>query len=172
MVFRSPSRHPGIVSFMQTRRDARGILLPIKQSELLYWRPPRTLRLACSGSAVRLQTGIPTMIDTQAASAAEPHGTAQDELDPLQAHFHSGIAPDEIEQVFHLKKAQPMLSAFSALFHGSQDGVLVRLLVLRDAQAADVAHLAVLAEETQVPVEIDPALPYQAVSLIRSASDA
>lgn len=46
-----------------------------------------------------------------------------------------------------------------------------RLLVLRDAQAADVAHLAVLAEEKQVPVEIDPLLPYHAVSLIRSASD-
>jgi len=47
-----------------------------------------------------------------------------------------------------------------------------RLLVLRDAQAPAVAHLRLLAEEKQVPVEIDPALPYQAVSLIRSASDA
>ncbi|WP_020655670.1 cysteine protease StiP family protein [Massilia niastensis] len=46
-----------------------------------------------------------------------------------------------------------------------------RLLVLRDAQAPEVAHLAVLAEEKRVPVEIDPALPYHAVSLIRSASD-
>lgn len=47
-----------------------------------------------------------------------------------------------------------------------------RLLVLRDPQAPAVAHLRLLAEEKQVPVEIDPALPYQAVSLIRSASDA
>jgi len=47
-----------------------------------------------------------------------------------------------------------------------------RLLVLRDLQAPAVAHLRLLAEEKQVPVEIDPALPYQAVSLIRSASDA
>ena len=46
-----------------------------------------------------------------------------------------------------------------------------RLLVLRDADAPDVAHLAALAEEKQVPVEIDPGLPYHAVSLIRSASD-
>jgi hypothetical protein len=37
--------------------------------------------------------------------------------------------------------------------------------------AADVAHLRLLAEEKRVPVEIDPALPYHAVSLIRSASD-
>jgi len=46
-----------------------------------------------------------------------------------------------------------------------------RLLVLRNADAPDVAHLAALAEEKQVPVEIDPSLPYHAVSLIRSASD-
>ncbi|MFC0251547.1 cysteine protease StiP family protein [Massilia consociata] len=51
-----------------------------------------------------------------------------------------------------------------------------RLLVLRQPGAADaahpaLAHLLVLAEEKQVPVEIDPALPYHAVSLIRSASD-
>lgn len=46
-----------------------------------------------------------------------------------------------------------------------------RLLVLREADAPDVAHLAALAEEKQVPVEIDASLPYHAVSLIRSASD-
>ena len=70
-----------------------------------------------------------------AALAAESRITAQDtalEDDPLQAHFQDGVAPDEIEQVYHLKRAQPMLSAFTALFHGSQDGVLVRLLVLRE----------------------------------------
>ncbi|MGI4720853.1 MAG: cysteine protease StiP family protein [Janthinobacterium lividum] len=46
-----------------------------------------------------------------------------------------------------------------------------RLLVLRRRGTPDVAHLEVLAEEKQVPVEIDPGLPYHAVSLIRSASD-
>ena len=46
-----------------------------------------------------------------------------------------------------------------------------RLLVLRERGAADVAHLEVLAEEKQVPVEIDPSLPYHAVSLIKSALD-
>jgi hypothetical protein len=76
-----------------------------------------------------------------AALAAEPHIPALDELDPLQAHFHEGIAPDEIEQVFHLKRAQPTLQAFTALFHGSQDGVLVRLLVLREL-AGDTAASA------------------------------
>jgi hypothetical protein len=76
-----------------------------------------------------------------AALAAEPHFQALDEPDPLQSHFHEGIAPDEIEQVFHLKRAQPTLQAFTALFHGSQDGVLVRLLVLREL-AADTAASA------------------------------
>jgi hypothetical protein len=46
-----------------------------------------------------------------------------------------------------------------------------RLLVLRQRGAPDVAHLEVLAQEKQVPVEIDPDLPYHAVSLIRSATD-
>jgi hypothetical protein len=46
-----------------------------------------------------------------------------------------------------------------------------RLLILRDADAADVRHLKLLAQEKHVPVVIDPALPYQAVSLIRSALD-
>jgi hypothetical protein len=48
---------------------------------------------------------------------------------------------------------------------------LPRLVVLRDPLAADVAHLVALADEKRVPVEIDPALPYHAMSLIRSASD-
>jgi hypothetical protein len=46
-----------------------------------------------------------------------------------------------------------------------------RLLVLRARGAPSVTHLEVLAEEKQVPIEIDPDLPYHAVSLIRSASD-
>jgi len=82
------------------------------------------------------------MIDNLAgASAADSHSPALDDLDPLQGHFHEGVAPDEIEQVYHLKRAQPMLQAFTALFHGSQDGVIVRLLVLRDL-AADSATSA------------------------------
>jgi hypothetical protein len=55
--------------------------------------------------------------------------------DSLQAHFQPSVAFDEIEQVFHLKRAQPLLQAFTALFHGGPDGVLVRLLVLRELAA-------------------------------------
>ncbi len=46
-----------------------------------------------------------------------------------------------------------------------------RRVLLRDPASADVAHLVLLADEKRVPVEIDPDLPYHAVSLIRSASD-
>jgi hypothetical protein len=47
-----------------------------------------------------------------------------------------------------------------------------RLLLVRDADAPEVAHLILLAKEKGVPVQIDAALPYFAVSLIRSAIDA
>ena len=63
--------------------------------------------------------------------AAEP----DDERDSLQAYFRPGVSPDDIEHVFQLKRAQPLLQAFTALFHGGFDGVLVRLLVLRDLVA-------------------------------------
>lgn len=56
---------------------------------------------------------------------------------------------------------------------GEATRVLLRrlpdLLILRDADEADVAHLQRLALERGVPVEIDPTLPYSAVSLIRQA---
>ena len=38
--------------------------------------------------------------------------------------------------------------------------------------AADVAHLALLAHEKEVPVVVDRSLPYQGVSLIERGSDA
>ncbi|MES3023733.1 MAG: cysteine protease StiP family protein [Pseudomonadota bacterium] len=47
-----------------------------------------------------------------------------------------------------------------------------RLLILRDPDAPDVAHLKVLAAEKNVPIAVEADLPYQAVSLIRTANDA
>ena len=67
-----------------------------------------------------------------AATAAEAQSTEQDHQDALQAHFQPNVSADEIEQVFHLKRAQPLLQVFTALFHGGFEGVLVRLLVLRE----------------------------------------
>ncbi len=46
-----------------------------------------------------------------------------------------------------------------------------RLLIVRDPDAVDVAHLVLLAQEKNIPVMVDSALPYHAVSLIRSALD-
>jgi Tellurite-like stress resistance cysteine protease StiP/PELOTA RNA binding domain len=43
-------------------------------------------------------------------------------------------------------------------------------LLLRDLQARDAAHLRVLASEKGVAVEVEPALPYQAVALIREVA--
>ncbi|HEY4541821.1 MAG TPA: hypothetical protein VIG66_05555 [Noviherbaspirillum sp.] len=70
------------------------------------------------------------------ATGPEPD---DDQQTSLQAFFKPQISPDDVEQVFRLKRAQPILQAFTALFHGGGDGALVRLLVLgelaADAQA-------------------------------------
>ncbi|MGB9992505.1 hypothetical protein [Pseudoduganella rhizocola] len=67
-----------------------------------------------------------------AATAADHNPTVQEQQDALQVHFQPHISADEIEQVYHLKRAQPLLQVFTALFHGGFEGVLVRLLVLRE----------------------------------------
>jgi hypothetical protein len=81
------------------------------------------------------------MIETLAAAVlpAEPQFAAQDDPDSLQSHFQPGVAADEIEQVFHLKRAQPLLQAFTALFHGGGDSVMVRLVVLRELSSDTTA---------------------------------
>lgn len=83
------------------------------------------------------------MIDltASAAAAAEAPVPEQDQHDTLQTHFQPNVSADEIEQVFHLKRAQPLLQVFTTLFHGGFDGVLLRLLVLREL-AADTASPA------------------------------
>lgn len=53
----------------------------------------------------------------------------------LQSHFQPSVAADDIEQVFVLKRAHNMLQAFTGLFHGGTDSVMVRLLVLRELAA-------------------------------------
>ncbi|TFW18602.1 hypothetical protein E4L96_12850 [Massilia arenosa] len=72
------------------------------------------------------------MIDNLASALAADLPPQPEDPDSLQAHFQPGVSPDEIEQVFHLKRAQPTLQAFTALFHGGGDAVTVRLLVLRE----------------------------------------
>jgi len=77
------------------------------------------------------------MIENMAAAVANTdqqpvQADPQAQQDALQAHFQPHIPADEIEQVYQLKKAQPLLQVFTALFHGGFEGVLVRLLVLRE----------------------------------------
>ncbi|WP_235935213.1 hypothetical protein [Undibacterium crateris] len=66
----------------------------------------------------------------------DAHVQTGDDL-ALQTYFKAGISPDDVSAVFPLKRAQPVLQAFTALFHGGFNAVLLRLLVLREL-AADV----------------------------------
>jgi hypothetical protein len=43
-----------------------------------------------------------------------------------------GIVANDLPALFPLLAARPLLAAFTALFHGGEDGVLARLLVLRE----------------------------------------
>lgn len=47
-------------------------------------------------------------------------------------YFRSGVEPEDIPALFPLLRAKEALAAFTALFRGSDDDVLVRLLVLRE----------------------------------------
>jgi uncharacterized protein with PIN domain len=55
----------------------------------------------------------------------------------LQTYFKAGISPEDIVAITPLKRALPVFQAFTALFHGGGNAVLLRLLVLREL-AADV----------------------------------
>jgi hypothetical protein len=91
------------------------------------------------------------MIDPIISESAPEQALDQElQQDSLQAHFQPNISADEIEQVYHLKRAQPLLQAFTALFHGGQDGVLVRLLVLREL-AADTDDSSFTRAPTSTP---------------------
>ncbi|MCK7575103.1 MAG: hypothetical protein MZV65_03885 [Chromatiales bacterium] len=45
-------------------------------------------------------------------------------------------------------------------------------VIIRDPKAPEVAHLLELAHEKNVHRQVDPTLPYQAVSLIKGVIDA
>ncbi len=49
----------------------------------------------------------------------------------LQDFLIAGVAPDDIVALFPLLRGRELLRAFTALFHGGEDAVMVRLLVLR-----------------------------------------
>jgi hypothetical protein len=47
-------------------------------------------------------------------------------------YFRSGVEPEDLPALFPLLRARDALGAFTALFRGSDDDVLIRLLVLRE----------------------------------------
>ncbi|MET0617786.1 MAG: hypothetical protein ABWZ54_08430, partial [Luteibacter sp.] len=49
----------------------------------------------------------------------------------LQDLFRDGVVAEDLPTVFPLLRGRGLLRAFSALFHGSEAQVLLRLLVLR-----------------------------------------
>lgn len=51
--------------------------------------------------------------------------------DGLQDFLRPGLVANDIPALFGLRKARELLRAFSTLFHGGEDAVMVRLLVLR-----------------------------------------
>jgi hypothetical protein len=53
----------------------------------------------------------------------------------LKSYFKSSLTPDDVVALAPLRRAQPMLQAFTALFHGGINSVLMRLLVLRELTA-------------------------------------
>ena len=67
------------------------------------------------------------MLTMQNGSDSSNSHESEDQGSSLQAYFKPDVAFDDIEQVYQLKRAQPVLQAFTALFHGGSDGVLVRL---------------------------------------------
>ncbi len=64
-------------------------------------------------------------------SATNP-ATGGDSGERLAAFVAPQIVAEDLPALFPLLAAQPLLSAFSALFHGSEAAVQIRLLVLRD----------------------------------------
>nr|WP_267877698.1 cysteine protease StiP family protein [Massilia sp. IC2-476] len=120
--------------------------------------------------------------------AFAPHDQSQGFVDALVALAPAGELPSgaPLDARAAAERSRTYLGAATARY-GIEDVNLIkpgigeatrvllrrvpRLLVLRQAGTPATRHLEVLAEEKQVPIAIDPDLPYHAVSLIRSASD-
>ncbi|EAT16962.1 hypothetical protein HTZ97_07285 [Desulfuromonas acetoxidans] len=63
---------------------------------------------------------------------SEDQSTEQERpVEDLASFFHPNIDPDDLPGVFRLKQAQETLDVFSALFSGSSNSILVRILILQ-----------------------------------------
>jgi hypothetical protein len=105
-------------------------------------------------------TSAPNVADLEAATEAARATAAQVSRDYMETAMRVHAIADR-------NLIKPGLGeATRVLLRRSPDR-----LIVRDAASADVAHLLVLAREKDVPVQLDPELPYQAVSIIRSIAD-
>ncbi|USX28967.1 cysteine protease StiP family protein [Oxalobacteraceae bacterium OTU3CINTB1] len=118
----------------------------------------------------------PAAIDAVIGPASEPAGatTALAELATETARATAArVSRDYMEAAMRVHGVADRNLIKPGL--GEATRVLLRRspdrLIVRDAASADVAHLLVLAREKDVPVQLDPELPYQAVSIIRSIAD-
>jgi len=66
-----------------------------------------------------------------AAFSRDTRVSASASDDGLQDFLRPGLLVNDIPALFGLRKARELLRAFSTLFHGGEDAVMVRLLVLR-----------------------------------------
>ena len=74
--------------------------------------------------------------DDESIARIEDDLSDQNDLS-LKSYFKSNLSPDDVSALAPLRRAQSMLQAFTALFHGGINSVLMRLLVLREL-ASDV----------------------------------
>lgn len=64
-----------------------------------------------------------------------------DHTESLAEFLAAGVVPEDLPSLHPLLSARPLLAAFIALFHGGTEGVMVRLLVLREIGArAEAPH--------------------------------
>lgn len=67
--------------------------------------------------------------------------TSVDNTEVLAEFLARGVVPEDLPTLHPLLSARPLLAAFTALFHGGAEGVMVRLLVLREIGArAEAPH--------------------------------
>jgi len=114
-------------------------------------------------------------VDDVVSAAMELH--ASDQLPTLDAPSREALAG--VSQAYMTEARQRYAITDDNLIKpgiGEATRVLLRRyperVIVRDREDDRVAHLVALAAEKHVPVEVQPDLPYHAVSIIRSARDA
>ncbi|NEX21034.1 cysteine protease StiP family protein [Thiorhodococcus mannitoliphagus] len=114
---------------------------------------------------------VDTLLDDARARIQAGYRPSAVPVDPSQAHARSTNLIAAIKDRFGISDVNLIKPGI-----GEATRVLLRrvpeLLLIRDPHLPEVAHLRQLAQEKSVRCEVDPTLPYQAISLIRGLPDA